>query len=477
MIKNKKRKMFAKILPLASFAIATPIITTSCSSVKHINFLVNYDNALDLSLSLGIAPDYYLSNTYKYGNDYMYATYLQPSFNSEMTQIKDIRIYDGEETDLKSLARLEPYTMLMNEWERVDADEYKGIVSNLAYTSMGDTINERWNSSDSTDTNGFEQDLSMTRFYTGITGEGKASEFATTDYGVSPQKAALEGAEDLDEIYGTGGLFTERASVINDLVKKRISAINKNTEFQNFISLSTNSDSPSTGTEKGNGLENSINNETSSYANNVSLCIISGGTKNDSSSFKILTPNAVPLFYSQLDGRGLGFNFADPVNSSFKNTTNYSSTWISATDSNTLLTEFAGKFDYIIYFQGLSSLANNVQPNLTGFEKLLKTGVQSQNNRIYTSTYFDIYMPIWGMMGYSHLLNLMVDTILPYFTNSGSSRVSSSIDWTTLQTLDTNNRVNYPKKENLVTIRSSTNFETFPTWSYAPSNSQTSRKN
>lgn len=446
-----KRK-WLKILPVFSLAAVVPALATSCansSTSQRVNLLVNYDNALDATLALGISPDYYLSNFYKYGEDFKYAPYLKDYLNSNLTQIEDIRVYDGEETDAKALSRLNGYTLLVNEWERTDQNEYQNLVDHLAYTSMGDTINQRWNNNDALGVNGYKQDTSMTRFYQNITGDGKASEFATIDYGVSPQKALSEAAYYIDAIYDTGGIFTERATVINQNFEKKIQAWNNDQSFKTFKQTS------------------SATSFTTTDQNTINVGIIYGSsTSNDPSvSFRFLTPNAVPLLYSTLETRGLGFSFPEPVDNSFKNTTNYQSTWITASDSKTnLLTQYSNKFDYLIYFPSLNVQISNTKQDLTKFKGLLKTEYQTEPlKRIYETTYFDIYMPIWGMIGYNHILDLFANKIIPYFmgqTNTNSSAVSS------IQSANNSVKIDFPKSDDQSIIRPNTNFYNFKIWNY-----------
>lgn len=450
---NIKRKILK--LSLASFAIATPIVLSSCSSIKHETFIANYDNALDNSLSFGIAPDYYLSNTYKYNNGQLsHAPYLNEYLNTELTKVVDIKVYDGEETDRKSLSRLSPYTMLVNEWEKADAAEYEGIISHLAYTSMGDTMDARWNSNDKT------QDESMKRFYLSENkqpvGDKNSSlyRFGTNDYGVSPQKAADMAANDIDKIYNTDGLFINRSNQINNKLETIITNWNDSAEFKKFLTVNNTTQSPTDN-----------NNTTNTYSNNINLGIISGGTSDNSSTFRLLTPNAVPLLYSGLRGRGLGFNFPEPTDKSFKNETNYIDTWIKASESSTLLTQFKGKFDYLIYIQNLANQSEGKEPDLSGFKELLKTEKQkSFMNSIYPSTYFDIYGPIWGVIGYVHLLDNLRENIIPYFV--GTKTNESSINLETFKTEVNKTQINFVKKEDMAIIRQDTDFKTFKEHTY-----------
>lgn len=476
-----KKNLFKKLLCFVPAVVATPIIATSCGTINHINFLVNYDNSLDASLALGISPDYYLSNTYKYGENKAYAPYLDTYLNKSLTKVEDLKIYDGQETDLKALSKLQPYTMMVNEWERVDEKQYDGIVPHIAYTSMGDTQDARFNSSDSKETTGYDKDESMTRFYkkdnnaTGPSGSSLNS-YGTFDYGVSPQKALTMAAKDIDSIYNTGGIFETRAKEINEMTATRIKAITDDEYFKTFLKSKYNNSSNSVAT-------NISTNETT---NNITVGIIAGGSKNDSSTFSLLTPNALPLFYSTLDGRGLKFNFPEPATTGLdKNATTYTATFIKApnNDGETLIKAFTGKFDYLIYYSTIANSESKLNDSSkTEFAKMLKTtttGQQTQTkddssntNRIYESTYFDIYDPIWGMMGYSHLLDILLEKIIPQFTKNDTITNTQENGTNTLDALvtkDKANRINFPSKDISSTIRKDTDFTKFPSWNYKTS--------
>ena len=319
-------------------------------------------------------------------------------------------------------------------------------------------MDARWNSNDK------DEDKSMTRFYLNNgnpTGSEKSSlyRFGKNDYGVSPQKAADMAANDIDKIYDTDGLFINRSNQINNKLETIIKDWNSSGEFKKFLTVKNTAQSST-----------DINNPTNTYSNNINLGIISGGTSDNSSTFRFLTPNALPLFYSGLSGRGLGFNFPEPKNSNFKNETNYIDTWIKASESSTLLTEFEGKFDYLIYFQSLANQSEGKTPDLSGFKKLLKTEKQeSFMNSIYSSTYFDIYGPIWGVMGYVHLLDNLRENIIPYFVGTKTNEKPINLNTFNLETFKkevNKTKINFVKKEDMAIIRQDTDFKTFKEHTY-----------
>lgn len=460
------RKKFKKFIPLvlATSAIV-PIVTTSCtSSIEHKNYLVNYNNGLDASLALGITPAYYLSNIYKYGPNYAYAkSFIDPHLGKD-TKIEDLKIYDGQDTDLKSLSRLQPYSLLVNEWERVDVAQYNNIVPNLLYTSMGDTINGRWNEND------VEKDPSMTRFYkdiqTPITpGESDligsdVKRYATSDFGVSPEKALSMAATDIDRVYKTNGVFEKRATDIRNKFKQRITDWNNSKEFQKILNPTS---SPT---------ENQTPDQT--YKNNVNLGIIYGGTNDNATTFSFLTPNAVPLIYSQLNGRGLGFNFPEPNDSKFKTYATYVTTYIksASSDSNQLLEQFKNKFDYLIYVQSLENYSNGKTPDLQSFQTLLKTNIGEtsvNDKRIYQTNYLDFYEAIWGIMGVNYILDTFENKIIPQFSETLTPSTGMDTNKFNLETFKTEvgkNKINFPTSNDVKLIYKDTDFSTFKDFNY-----------
>ncbi len=464
--------MKKKILGIFSVgAIAlSPVIATSCSaSLKHVNLLANYDNALDALLMLGIAPQHYLSNFASLNDKNLdYATYLNQSLNRaeispdqagatpNSTMIHDIRIYDGEDTDLKTLSRLNPYTLLVNEWEKVDSHQYKDIVEHMAYTSMGDTEQARWHES-----NGDAMDQHMLDIYNGLKKtNGEDHRFATNDYGVSPQKALSMAAKDIDNIYKTGGIFSQRATEINNKLSENIKEWNKSEEFKKFKMLKTTS-----GATKYSSLD--YKETTAPQTATINLGIIMGGRGvGNASSYSLLTPNAIPLFYSGIEDRGLGFSFPQPKNpDTFKNPTKYNETFISAGkngSSSEVTEQFKGKFDYLIYVSSLQSEKLDVELDYEAFKTLLKKEKQQNvKNNIYDAKYHDIYSAIWGTMGYIHLLEQMKTTIIPHFMKG-----DTNFNPTTLSTQVSTNKINVPDKTQVRWIEKETDFSQFPKHQY-----------
>ena len=464
-------KKYKRIKLLA--AIISPIVVVptlvSCSRPTHINFLANYVNSLDATSLLGIAPDYFLSN-YKDvpNNKFLDFTYLSNAINTSKTNIQRIPIADGKEVNIKGISRLEPYSILFNEWERVDEKKFWDIIPNIAYTSMGDSENKsRWWSDDKVENNLYGEDTSMYRFYKGKSNEEfeyqkiRVNDYKDKDSGVSPQKALLMAAQDLDRIYKLDNKLTNRANNINKLFKQRVQNITSNEAFKTFASV----------TNKTNRLINT----------NLDVGIIIGGEGvDDSSSFKFLTPNALPLFYSQQDGKGLGFNFPDPGNGNNTNewrSSRYIDTFIFDTDGGqSLLNTFKSKFDYLIYVQSMASTLKNSQAylDLSSFAPLLKED-QQPTYRIYKTTYFKFYDAIWGMYGYNFILDELINNMIPQFMKAPSNKNSPDNKLTNLETLkqsDEKFKINLIPKESYLTLRPDTTSQELTDWNYSKNNNE-----
>lgn len=461
-------KKYKRIKLLA--AIISPIVVVptlaSCSRPTHINFLANYVNSLDATSLLGIAPDYFLSNYKDLPNDkFLNFTYLSNVINTSKTNIQRIPIMDGKEVNIKGISRLEPYAILFNEWERVDEKKFWDIIPNIAYTSMGDSENKsRWWSDDTVTNNLYDKDTSMYRFYKDKNDQEKfeykkirVNDYKDKDSGVSPQKALLMAAQDLDRIYKLDNKLTNRANNINKLFKQRVENITSTEAFKTFAGV----------TNKTNGLINT----------NLNVGIIIGGEGLDnSSSFKFLTPNALPLFYSQQYGKGLGFNFPDPGNGNNTNkwrSSRYIDTFIIDTaGGDSLLETFKSQFDYLIYVQSMASTLKNSEVDLKSFAPLLKEG-QQPTDRIYKTTYFKFYDAIWGMYGYNFILDELINNMIPKFMEASSNKNSPDNKLTNLETLkqsDEKLKINLIPKESYLTLRPDTRPQELTDWNYSNNN-------
>lgn len=452
-----KMKIFTAIL--APMVIVPTI--SSCSKPIHMNFLTNYVNSLDATSLLGIAPDYFLSNYKDITNDqFLNFTYLSQVINTNKTNIQRIPIMDGQEVNIKGISRLQPYTILFNEWEKVDEWKFKDIIPNIAYTSMGDSDSaSRWWDDDTEDKYWYEKDTSMYRFYNnGINEDSfnylsdRVNGYKNKDSGVSPQKALLMAANDLDNIYGLNGKLTKRANDINLLFKKRVENITSSEFFKTFAKVSSNTN-------------DSINTTNKLISTNLNVGIIMGGSNDDSSNYKFLTPNALPLFYSQQVGKGLGFNFPNPTdNTNEWRRSRYVETFIQDSSGGQQLTDqFKEKFDYLIYVQSRDNVLKRNTPNLSGFSSLLTKNDESNNNinnRIYTTTYYKFYDAIWGMYGYNHILDDLINNIMTQFTSYDTTNLDS------LKTSDEKYKLNLIPTSSYITLRPNISSEYITDWNY-----------
>lgn len=456
---------------LAAPAIAVPALTSCFSSgspINHINFLANYVNSLDANSLLGVAPHHFISNKSSFEVEkFIENTYLKDYFNHDKTKVNKYKIMDGQEVNLKDIARLEPYSILFNEWERVDENKFHDIIPHIAYTSMGDTENQsRWWQDDKEETFWYTKDESMLKYYqytdwnnTNTYQSERVKLYATVDSGVSPQKALLMAAKDLDKIYNLNGALTKRANDSVMQFKNRVTAITNNEYFKTFVSTTSQTVSD--------------NQNSDTHKNNINVGVVLGGASDNSSTWQFLTPNALPLFYSSQQGKGLGFNFPDPKDNTHKfRFSHYNETYIKSTSStDELFEQFKNKFDYLIYVQSDTNTVKNNTPNLEGFDELLKEPkIGDFKKRIYSTTNMKFYDAIWGMIGYEYILNDLVDKMIPQFTSSQYySQKKSSVKIANSNSLieeDKKNRWNLIKPQDFVYLTPNMDKTIFKEWNY-----------
>ncbi len=134
-------------IPIIGLAIFVPLYVVQelnqDKKLNYFNILTTYDNAHDNMTALGYAPDF---DTTSSSGRIKYASYLNGYVNDEITEYVNVKIMDGQEVDRKVIDSLTLDTVVLNEWMKVDAYKFDGIVNNLAYTSMGDSDDARYNS-------------------------------------------------------------------------------------------------------------------------------------------------------------------------------------------------------------------------------------------------------------------------------------------------------------------------------------------
>lgn len=355
--KNKKSFKWAWIGMGVLFAV--PIATVSLAFIKSPtdnlkNYFTTYDNALDMSLALGIAPDY---DTTSSGGKVNYANYLKDYTNDEITKYRNISIFDGQEINRKDISNIDVNTIVLNEWMKADEHKFDNIVNNIAWTSMGD----------SNETTYFDDQIKT-----------EGAWVFTESVNVSAAFSML--AKDIDNIYKTGSYFTKKASSIIDSQDNRIKKLQSKYMQQN-------------------------KNKT------IGIVKISAANATDiESSVRLFSPSVYPFIYSQKIGRGLGFSFPAPVDSSFENKTHYRSSEIAADSGSELIRQFTNKFDYLIFAKSDTSNVTFDDIKKSNLKNLLKSPnkeLTEANSRF--GTYGDWYTNAWGIIGVRDILNKFAD--------------------------------------------------------------------
>ncbi len=352
--KRMKRKFNFKFLamlsiPIVGISLVVPVFTVNNITNNRLNLWTTYDNALDNSIALGFAPDFDNaggSGKIKYGE------YLNGFTNDNITQYVNIDVMDGNEVNRLPIEKLNLDTLILNEWMRADEYKFKGIVNNIAWTSMGDSQNATYNEPMITGGWNYKSQVSI-------------------------DKAFLMQARDLDKIY-PGNKFELKAEEIILKDKQRIKKINESLfDFKK-----------------------------------ISIGIISGGGDgaNISNSFRFFSPSVYPFFYgSDLNNeKGLGMQFPEPKDASFLNNTHYLNSVIAGDTSKQLLEQFKGKFDYLIYTSpDISSYDKNDVLN-SEIKTMLKDPLKANEN-IEFGKRGKWYTSAWGIIGKRQLLTYMVE--------------------------------------------------------------------
>lgn len=323
-----------------------------------VNYFTTYDNALDMSLALGIAPDY---DTTSSDSKVKYSNYLEKYVNNTLTQYKNIGIMDGKEVNRNGISQLETNTIVLNEWMKADAYKFEGVINDIAYVSMGDSDEAEYHD-DVIPTQGIWKYMSS----------------------VSSPNAFLMLGKDLDKIYpntSIGNFFYNQAKKIIDLQIKRIESI----QNQNILSNITHG--------KTLGFVYTRANASSQIL---------------SSSLSVYAPSVYPFLYSKKIGRGLGFEFPAARDSGFENNTHYKKHDIRADSASNLIEQFKNKFDYLVIMKSDSSNLTYSDAISSDISSLLKKPpILDQNVKF--GTLGDWYTNAWGIIGIYDLLNKFVD--------------------------------------------------------------------
>ena len=348
-------------IPIIGLAIFVPLYVVQelnqDKKLNYFNILTTYDNAHDNMTALGYAPDF---DTTSSSGRIKYASYLNGYVNDEITEYVNVKIMDGQEVDRKVIDSLTLDTVVLNEWMKVDAYKFDGIVNNLAYTSMGDSDDARYNSP-------------MT------TGGYTWSQQNNIDAGFKML------ANDLDNIYKLNGDLISRADSIIENDKKRISTIN-------------------------NSNKNILNGKT------IGIIASSAQNKDEiENKFSFYSPYVYPMIYSNDPNKGIGLSFPSPKDSSFINDThgyNKDASQIKGDSSTQLLQQFENKFDYLIFCcNDISYLDNKFSFDdvlNSNIKSLLKDQSNAKNNILFTSR-GQWYESAWGIIGKREILTSICD--------------------------------------------------------------------
>ncbi|MGL5246474.1 MAG: hypothetical protein ACRC8C_02825 [Mycoplasmoidaceae bacterium] len=336
-------------IPIVGISLIIPIFAINNVSNYRPNLFTSYDNALDNSIALGIAPDF--DNT-SFSGRLKYAEYLNGFTNDKITQYVVVDVMDGNEINRLPIEKLNVDTIVLNEWMKADEYKFKDVVNNIAWTSMGDSSNATYNESMVTGGWNYKSQVSI-------------------------DKAFLMQAKDLDKIYQKN-IYQSKAEEIIKQDKERIKKINQSPfDFKS-----------------------------------ISIGIIAGGNDaaNISDSFHFYSPTVYPFFYgTSVDNeKGLGMNFPRPKDENFLNTTHYLSHTIVGDTSKQLLEQFKGKFDYLIYVApDFASYDKNVVLK-SQIINLLKDPSKANQN-IEFGKRGKWYTPAWGIIGKRELLTYIVE--------------------------------------------------------------------
>ena len=105
MKKNFNFKFLAMLwIPIGGISLVIPVFAVNNVAANRLNLWTTYDNALDNSIALGIAPDF--DNT-SHSGKINYGEYLNGFTNDNITKYISINVMDGNEVNkLSTISRL-----------------------------------------------------------------------------------------------------------------------------------------------------------------------------------------------------------------------------------------------------------------------------------------------------------------------------------------------------------------------------------
>lgn len=314
---------------------------------EHQNVLSSYFNATDMLATLGYYPDY-ASKT----GDSFYSDYLKPLLgeNNEYEIKAAARIMDGEVVDREEMLKNNISTVLLNEWMRVQENDFIDIAPAIIYTSMADGY-AQYSSQ--------EEDL-----YNGTVNN------PNDYYGLDTYEAFEMFAKGLDRAY-PGNDFLKTAQSINEKVKTNVG------KLANTLAFGKND------SERPKLLVLEVK-----YENGVKIKQARSGA-------------VYTILYADNTAYGLGYDLPSPKNSGnlvFENS------GFSAVDATTFKDEFNQTADEIIVLndpQGnyKSQIASEA-PNAV--KSLLKDSSLISNVHVVDRDEF--YDSVWGIYGLNKFL-------------------------------------------------------------------------
>ena len=134
MKKNFNFKFLAMLsIPIVGISLVIPVFAVNNVAANRLNLRTTYDNALDNTIALGIAPDF--DNT-SHSGKINYGEYLNGFTNDNITKYISINVMDGNEVNRLPIERLNLDTIVLNEWMKADEYKFKDVVAALKQMSL-----------------------------------------------------------------------------------------------------------------------------------------------------------------------------------------------------------------------------------------------------------------------------------------------------------------------------------------------------
>lgn len=402
------KKCIKKAMVLSSIIIIPTTTLISCSSYDTNYITSAFYNSYDMLTALGIAP-----KTQAYANSGLkkkYWNYMAPYINEEKTQFAIF----GQSSSTPNLAQLrsfKTYTLILNEWARVDEDKYVGSknsgAQHVAYTSMGDSKESKYLKETST---GQDANIDWHNYNEGLFSYRAATQMLARD---------LDKYFYNNESFVDGQVFKSYSDRANFIFQKDIERINSIRTQVQSSSLKGKSIGIFSGQDGGGGTYVEAQNLTAIYE---------------------------PFLFPQLYGPekiGFGLKFPKPID-----TTGSTLKWadpgnlasVTAKDSAIFKEAFKNKFDYIIYVASPGLIKENNNKIKEQFEKFqINEFFKTENINVTNNTYEEVnnkkfvavdyedwYPTAWGPIGVSKLVGEMVKVLNIFLKNSTNSKMQTT---------------------------------------------------